>query len=120
MVRWHLGGVKNHRLPILLQDITTLDQRVPLVDAVHANQGAELREVQFALADSVVAWDMVSRFFGAESGADAPLMVGDVKISFAEQSVQCMLCLSIAYPGKQVKQLDIASIYGLSIKLVPS
>jgi len=120
IVRWHLGGVKNHRLPILLQDITALDQRVPLADAVHANQGAELREVQFALADSGVARDMASRFLGAKSGADNPLMVGDVNISFAEQSVQGKLCLSIAYPGKQVKQLDIGKAYGLSIKLVPA
>ena len=120
IVRWHLGGVKNHNLPILLQDITALDQRVPLVDAMHANQGAELREVQFAVEDTGVACDMANRFLGVESGADNPLMVGDVKISFAEQSVQCKLCLSIVYPGKQVKQLDIASSYGLSIKLVPA
>ena len=120
IVRWHLGGVKNHNLPILLEDITALDQRVPLVDAVHGNQGAELLEVQFAVTDAVVACDMASKFLGGESSSDKPLMVGNVKISFAAQSVQSGICLSIAYPGKRVKQLDLSKPYGLRVMLEPA
>ncbi len=120
IIRWHLGGINNSNLPILLQDITPLDQRVPLADAVHLNQGAELREIQFSVADPAVACGMANKFLGPEFGGDNPLMVGNVQISFVDQSVQDMICLSITYSGKQIEQLDTRKTYGLSIKLVPA
>ena len=63
---------------------------------------------------------MANKFLGPEFGGDNPLMVGNVQISFVDQSVQDMICLSITYSGKQIEQLDTRKTYGLSIKLVPA
>ena len=122
IVRWYLGGAKNHDLPILLEDITSIDLRVPLPGTTdHPNGAVDIRAAQFRVKDCVIAQDTAVRFLLPESYQDGNkqqgFTLGNVQVSFAEHAMPYKVSLTISSSGNQVQQLDIAKSHGVHIQL---
>ena len=124
IVRWYLGGAKSHDLPILLEDITPIDYRVPLAGTTdHPNGAVEIRAIQFKMQDHVIAQNSAVRFLlpaDYQDGAKRQdLTLGNVQVSFEEHAMPYKVSLTISSSGNQFKQLDLAKSHGVQIKLIP-
>ena len=124
IVRWYLGGTASQDLPILLEDITPIDHRVPLTGTTdHQNGALELKAIQFKVQDKVIALNTAVRFLLPADHQDGSkrqdLTLGNVQVSFKEHTLPYKVSLTISSSGNQAQQLDLAKSHGAQIKLIP-
>jgi hypothetical protein len=124
VIRWHLGGTKYPDLPILLEDTTPIDARVPLAGtASHSNGATELLEIQVRVTDKATAENMAKKFLlpkaSPNHASDSPLTIGSVKISFGELPMAQKISLAVSYSGTHTLPLDLGKTHGAKITLIP-
>ncbi len=123
IVRWRLGGTKDHDVPFLLEDITPSDHRVPLAETTdHPNGADALKAVQFKVPDKDSANKSLTSLLLpalAKEEKQRELTLGQVNISFEEHNEPYKISLIISSPGKQPQHLDFSKSHGTSINLEP-
>lgn len=118
-LHWRLGGADNPDLPILLEDITPLHQRlIPVNDDIHANRATRLLEMRIRVTDKAQAYMAVSQALASDL-SNSDLHIGGVRISFTEEADAHKISLSLGYPGSETKLLNSEKSHGVLIRLVP-
>ncbi len=125
IARWYLGGTKNGYLPILLEDITPMVDRMPLLAAGrHPNGATELLQVGFRENDTILAGNILKKFItpysSSNSKNDDVINIGDVGVHFGGASMATKMSLTLSYSGGESQNLDPDKTHGVAIRMVPS
>ena len=125
IARWYLGGTKNGYLPILLEDITPMVDRMPLLAAGrHPNGATELLQVRFRENDTILAGNVLKKFItpysSSNSKNDDVINIGDVGVHFGGASMVTKMSLTLSYSGGESQNLDPDKTHGVAIRMVPS
>jgi hypothetical protein len=121
--RWYLGGTRNIDLPVLIEDITPFDDRVPLTGvAAHPNGAEKLVQMTLRVSDKLSADKMLRKFLLPKvcdsNVGDEDISIGDVKVRLADHSMTRKFALTLLSTELQVQQLDTTECHGLTIDLV--
>ncbi|MDG0970888.1 MAG: VOC family protein [Porticoccaceae bacterium] len=124
VVRWQLAGATQPDLPILLEDITPIDLRVPLLGNTNHPNGAEgIKAIQYRAEDRVSAHNLATRILlpdhFKERTKRQDLELDNLLVQFAEHDMPYKASLIILYSGKQPKVLTLAKSYDTQIELTP-
>ena len=124
IARWCLGGTKNGCLPILLEDITPMVDRMPLLaEGRHPNGATKLLQVGLRENDKTFASNVLKKFItpysSSNSKNDDVINIGGVGVHFGEASMATKMSLTLSYSGEGSQDLDLDKTHGVAIKLVP-
>ena len=126
VVHWKLGGSRQADLPFLLQDITPIDSRIPVVGtAEHVNGVQALIAVQIGVIDITATDNMLQKALIAKAaqtgGAEQQFSLGNIGVSLVDmQPGNSKISIALAYSGEQIQTLDISKTQGIKITLIPT
>ena len=125
IARWYLGGTKNGYLPILLEDITPMVDRMPLLVAgQHPNGATELLQIGLRENDTTFSGNVLKKFItpysSSNSKNDAVINIGGVGVHFGGVTMVTKMSLTLSYSGGESQNLDPDKTHGVAIRMVPS
>ncbi|MDB2396164.1 VOC family protein, partial [Porticoccaceae bacterium] len=124
IARWYLGGTKNGYLPILLEDITPMVDRMPLLAAGrHPNGATELLQIGLRENDTTFAGNVLKKFITSYSSSNNKnndvINIGGVEVNFGGINMATKMSLTLSYSGGESQNLDLDKTHGVAIKMVP-
>ena len=124
VARWYLGGTKNGYLPILLEDITPMVDRMPLLVAgQHPNGATELLQIGLRENDTTFAGNVLKKFITPYSSSNSKnndvINIGGVEVNFDGINMATKMSLTLSYSGGESQSLDLDKTHGVAIKMVP-